>query len=169
MTNNGNNKKRKVVVGERPVGEDLQDLEITISQDEREDLEKDISGDQLCLLPPPPSLPVTPPSLPVAVVERGGEHLLRWDPSVNSFITTNQIDSIFLDRINFNWEALKAIGRSLTPCSPYQTGHCGKSSFIHYGRGAYSSKEFAHCCLVCYRISGLPLLHNLIKCPHTVA
>ena len=107
-----------------------------------------------------------PPTRPVIVEELEGVHTLRWDPSVNSFTITKHIESTSLSGIQFNLNAIKAMDRSLVPCAPYQTGHCGKSSFIHVGKGPGSSKEFAHCCMVCFRISGLPLQHNLTKCPH---
>ena len=136
-------------------------FEVTISRAEKEEMDEDEVGGSSTCQPPPP-----PPTRPVIVEELEGEHILRWDPSVNSFTITKHIESTSLGGIEFNINAIKAMGRSLIPCAPYQTGHCGKSSFIHVGKGPGSSKEFAHCCLVCFRISGLPLQHNLTKCPH---
>ena len=147
------------------------ELLITISSSEREELEAGLGEGGSALQPPPvpqQQLPPPPPQ-PASILQTAGGPILRWDPACNSFVLAKAIDSISLDSIDFNIDAIKGLGRSLIPCAPFQTGHCGKSSLVHFGNGACAAKEYAHVCCVCYRLSGLPLMHNLKKCPHCVS
>ena len=147
-------------------------LEVTISQRERQDLEGGLGeGGSAQPAPPPrspphPPLPPPPPTEPAIIQHSDTGPLLCWNPLFNSFTIAKRMKSLPLDSIQFNIDAIRHLSSSLTPCVPFQTGHCGKSSLIHVGKGPSAANEFAHICHVCLAISGLPLSHNMLICPH---